>query len=88
MWPIIAGFVRTYAVYITWPIAAVVGFVGYNIESVVRKDKSQSWRLKSIQERRDERILEEMNVRDNTEVTSLKSKADIPKTILGRNETN
>lgn len=35
MWPIIFQFARANAVYITAPIAAIVGFVGYNIENLV-----------------------------------------------------
>lgn len=35
MWPIIFNLIRTNAVYITAPIAAVVGVIGYNIENLI-----------------------------------------------------
>lgn len=35
MWPLIMQFVRTNAVYITLPVAAVIGFIGYNVENLV-----------------------------------------------------
>ncbi|ESO83574.1 hypothetical protein LOTGIDRAFT_222639 [Lottia gigantea] len=87
MWPIIMAFARSYAVYIAWPVAAVVGFVGYNFESVIRKDKNTPWKVKSIQEERDERILKDVSNKDCTEVDSLKEKRFVPKTILGRNDS-
>lgn len=33
MWPIVMALIKRNAVYITLPIAGVVGFIGYNIES-------------------------------------------------------
>lgn len=35
MWPILMGLIRRNAVYVTLPIAAVVGFIGYKIENLV-----------------------------------------------------
>lgn len=35
MWPLILQFVRANAVYITLPVAAVVGVIGYNIENLI-----------------------------------------------------
>lgn len=35
MWPIILAILRRNAVYITLPIAGVVGFIGYNLESMI-----------------------------------------------------
>lgn len=35
MWPIIMQLMRTNAVYITLPLAAVVGFIGYNVENLI-----------------------------------------------------
>ena len=86
MWPVIYGFVRTYAVYITFPVAVVVGVVGYNVEGYLRKDKQQKYKKKSIREERDEREWEDMQKTDITDVQTLKSKVDIPKTILSRND--
>lgn len=35
MWPIIMQFMRSNAAYITLPVAAVVGVIGYNLESLL-----------------------------------------------------
>lgn len=35
MWPVVMALLRRNAVYITLPVAAVVGFIGYNLESVL-----------------------------------------------------
>lgn len=35
MWPVVMALLRRNAVYITLPVAAVVGFVGYNLESIL-----------------------------------------------------
>lgn len=35
MWPIIFQFLRTNAPYFTLPLAAVVGVIGYNLESLL-----------------------------------------------------
>uniref|UniRef100_A0A2C9JYU2 Small integral membrane protein 12 n=1 Tax=Biomphalaria glabrata TaxID=6526 RepID=A0A2C9JYU2_BIOGL len=86
MWNLIFSAARTYAPYITLPIAAVIGVVGYNIEWVLRKEKNTPFKAKSIQEERIERTLKELEMIDPTKIDSLKSKKDIPKTVLGRNE--
>lgn len=85
MWPIIFNFARVYAPYIVWPVSAIIGFVGYNFEAIVGRTQTPS-KTKSIQEERDERILEESKDHDVREVPSLKSKIDIPKTVLDRND--
>ncbi len=85
MWPIILGALRTYAPYVVWPIAAVVGAVGYNVEKRVRGDKQTPWR-QSVAEERDERLMEETKDRDPTDVDSLKDKKFVPKTIFERNK--
>jgi len=35
MWPIVMALLRRNAVYITLPIAGIVGFIGYNLESML-----------------------------------------------------
>lgn len=35
MWPFIMALLRRNAVYITLPFAGVVGFIGYNLESLL-----------------------------------------------------
>lgn len=87
MWPIILNAARLYAPYIVWPVAAVIGFVGYNFEKVVRGDMDTPSKLKSISEERDERMLQESQGKDVTAVESLKEKTFVPKTIFERNQT-
>uniref|UniRef100_A0A1I8PEU0 Small integral membrane protein 12-A n=1 Tax=Stomoxys calcitrans TaxID=35570 RepID=A0A1I8PEU0_STOCA len=58
MWPIIMAILRRNAVYITLPIAGVVGFIGYNLESLL-SDKYTPY-SKSIQENRAERLTEDL----------------------------
>ncbi|KAM5181252.1 small integral membrane protein 12 isoform 1-T2 [Mantella aurantiaca] len=85
MWPLIMAAARTYAPYITFPVALVVGAVGYHLEWFVRgtpKTKEEP----SILEKREERILLEAAGRDLTQVTSLKEKIEFtPKAALNRN---
>ncbi|XP_017049343.1 small integral membrane protein 12-A [Drosophila ficusphila] len=57
MWPIIMALLRRNAVYITLPIAGVVGFIGYNLESML-SDKYTPY-SPSIQELRAKRLTEE-----------------------------
>lgn len=35
MWPLILAVLRRNAVFITLPFAGVIGFIGYNIESLI-----------------------------------------------------
>lgn len=75
---------RTYAPYITFPVAAVIGFVGYHIEGLI-SDRQTPSRSKSIEEEREERRLIDTIEKDSTQVDSLKERKFIPKTILDRN---
>lgn len=86
MWNIIFNAARIYAPYITLPFAAVVGVIGYNLEWTLRKERNTPYKASSTQEDRNERTLREIELVDPTHVESLKSKKDIPKTVLGRNE--
>lgn len=86
MWPVIATVARTYAPYITFPFALVVGAVGYHLEWFVRGTPQQTTEEKSILEQREERILQEAAGRDLTQVTSLNEKLEFtPKAVLNRN---
>jgi len=67
-------------------LALSVGFVGYNVEWMIRKEKNTPWRVNSTMVDRDERKLKEASEGDPTQVNSLKSKKDHPTTILGRND--
>ena len=84
MWPIILNAVRVYAPYVVWPVAAVVGFIGYNIETGIRGQAGLQTPAKdhSIIDEREERYLRENREKDFTEVESLKDRKFIPKTIF------
>ncbi|XP_029427577.1 small integral membrane protein 12-like [Rhinatrema bivittatum] len=86
MWPVIWTAVRTYAPYITFPVAFVVGAVGYHLEWFIRGEQPQAVEEKSIVEQREERKLKELMGKDLTQVTSLKEKLEFtPKAVLNRN---
>ncbi|XP_043645078.1 small integral membrane protein 12-A [Drosophila teissieri] len=70
MWPIVMALVRRNAVYITLPIAGVVGFIGYNIESWI-SDKYTPY-SPSIQELRAKRLTEESLNTDAANVEKLR----------------
>ncbi|XP_013102037.2 small integral membrane protein 12-A [Stomoxys calcitrans] len=73
MWPIIMAILRRNAVYITLPIAGVVGFIGYNLESLL-SDKYTPY-SKSIQENRAERLTEDLA--NATQVEKLRLKENV-----------
>lgn len=83
MWPVILAGLRTYAPYVTLPIAAVIGAIGFGVERAIRGGEEQPYR-NSIKEERDERLLEKTAEEDCTQVESLKQKSFIPRTVLDR----
>jgi hypothetical protein len=83
MLPVIFTFLRTYAPYITLPVAAVVGFIGYNLESIL-SDKYTPYQ-KSIEEKRKDRLMEENLTKDVTEIDSLKERKFVPRSVFERN---
>ncbi|EPQ09181.1 hypothetical protein D623_10028867 [Myotis brandtii] len=87
MWPVFWTVVRTYAPYVTFPVAFVVGAVGYHLEWFIRgKDPQPVEEEKSISERREDRKLDELLGKDHTQVLSLKDKLEFaPKAVLNRN---
>ncbi|XP_028675180.1 small integral membrane protein 12 [Erpetoichthys calabaricus] len=86
MWPVIWTAVRTYAPYVTFPVALVVGTVGYHLEWFIRGSPSLPKEEKSISELREDRRLEELNGSDVTQVRSLKDKLEFaPRAVLNRN---
>ncbi|XP_063522228.1 small integral membrane protein 12 isoform X3 [Pongo pygmaeus] len=87
MWPVFWTVVRTYAPYVTFPVAFVVGAVGYHLEWFIRgKDPQPVEEEKSISERREDRKLDELLGKDHTQVVSLKDKLEFaPKAVLNRN---
>lgn len=73
-----------YLYYFSLPIGMAVGAVGvYTIE---KYSKETPYKEKTIQEERDERKLKELDEHDATDVAKLRSKTDIPKTVLDRND--
>ncbi|XP_046382747.1 small integral membrane protein 12-A [Ischnura elegans] len=84
MLPVLFNFLRIYAPYITLPVAAVIGFVGYQLESRL-SDRYTPVEPGSIEERREERLLKEDLGKDLTNVDSLKDKKFVPKTVFERN---
>ncbi|CAI9584482.1 unnamed protein product [Staurois parvus] len=86
MWPLIFTALRTYAPYITFPVALVAGAVGYHLEWFIRGTPQKITEEQSIVEKREERVLQEAAGRDLTQITSLKEKKEFtPKAVLNRN---
>ncbi|XP_068603494.1 small integral membrane protein 12 [Brachionichthys hirsutus] len=85
MWPVVWTAVRAYAPYVTFPVAFVVGAVGYHLEWFVRETPKLR-EEKGILELREERKLQEQLGMDSTRVLSLKEKLEFtPKAALNRN---
>ena len=84
MWNVVLAALRPYVYYISVPVGIVVGTVGvYTIEQY---RKETPYKERTIQEERDERKLRELEGHDAADVAQLKSKIDIPKTVLDRND--
>lgn len=84
MWNVILAAARTYAPIITLPIAIVVGFIGYNAESIL-STKTTPHREKTVLEEREERKLRELEGATDTE-SSQRYTTGIPETVLNRNQ--
>ena len=87
MWPWLMAATRAYAPYIVLPFAALVGAIGYTIESTV-SDKYTPW-SESVSQRREERLLREQVSEDQREVgkASLNNPEFVPKNIFQKNVT-
>ncbi|KAH8280402.1 hypothetical protein KR018_006553 [Drosophila ironensis] len=70
MWPLVMAILRRNAVYITLPIAGVVGFIGYNLEGLL-SDKYTPY-SPSIQELRAKRLSEECLATNAADVEKLR----------------
>ncbi|XP_059056490.1 small integral membrane protein 12 [Achroia grisella] len=79
MWPIIMQFLRSNAPFITLPVAAIVGIIGYNLESLL-SDRYTPYN-KAVQDQRLERLTDEELLSDPTNVQKLKYKEN----VLGKN---
>ncbi|NXU60001.1 SIM12 protein, partial [Turnix velox] len=88
MWSVLWAAVRSKAPYVTFPVAFVVGLVGYNLEWLLRGQPSPPApeEERSISEQREERKLQEIAGKDLTKVVSLKDKLEFaPRAVLNRN---
>ncbi|EDW61317.2 small integral membrane protein 12-A [Drosophila novamexicana] len=79
MWPVIMALLRRNAVYITLPVAAVVGFIGYNLENLM-SDKYTPY-SPSIQEVRSQRQTDESLIENAGNVEKL----HLTSSVLERN---
>lgn len=86
MWPLIWAAARSYAPYLTLPAAAVIGFVGYNIESIFRKPIKEEDARPSVEVQRDQRMLKEMLNTSTIEPAPLSQKEFVPKTCFNNND--
>ncbi|CAN8008782.1 unnamed protein product [Ixodes pacificus] len=83
--PALLAALRVYAPYVTFPVALVVGIIGYNLESIV-SDRHTPHKKQSVGEERNERLLRELDGRDDvTRVERLGDKKWVPNTVLERN---
>ena len=82
MWPALMVAMRTYAPYVVFPFACIVGVIGYTIEGRV-SDKYTPWQ-ESVIKRREKRQLEEQ-----TETgSSLENPAEfVPKNVFQKNQS-
>lgn len=88
MWSVLWTAVRTHAPYVTFPVAFVVGAVGYHLEWFIRgpSPPPAEEEEKSMSERREDRKLQEIAGKDLTKVVSLKEKLEFaPRAVLNRN---
>lgn len=81
MIPLLVRFVTRYVPMITVPAAAVIGVIGYNIESLI-SDKYTPFQ-ESIQEKRLERLAKDPE--DLVHVESLKEKKFVPSSVFEKN---
>lgn len=79
--PLLTNFVRNNPRAVILPIAIVVGFVGVNVEGLIRSP-AESTKPKSLIEERADRNLDTLEVDDPTRVATLKEKAFVTKSTL------
>jgi hypothetical protein len=81
MFQILVRIVGRYAPIVTLPVAVVLGFIGYTIESNI-SSRHTTQKEKSINEERLERLLNENNETDNKYIDNRK----FGKTIFYKND--
>jgi len=79
--PILTNFVRKNPRFVILPIAIVVGFVGVNVEGLLRSP-AENTKSKSLIEERADRNLDTLEADDPTKVATLKEKAFVTKSTL------
>ena len=84
MWPIIINFLRVNAPFITLPFAAIIGVIGYNVERMI-SDRTTPFNKSSIEEQREDRLLNNLEKSDAKEIDTLKEKKFVPRTIFEKN---
>ena len=75
---------RTYAPYIVFPAAVVIGATGYMIESSI-SDRSTPSQTTSIEEERSNRLVRDLNTKDPSKIESLKEHSYVPRGVLTKN---
>ncbi|XP_065571289.1 small integral membrane protein 12-A-like [Artemia franciscana] len=83
MIPAVWAVLRSYAPALMLPVAALVGLIGYSIESRV-SDRYTPYK-DSIGEAREERQLEEVLSKEGSLVESIKEKKFVPKSVFEKN---
>lgn len=86
MWPAIIAGMRVYGPYAVFPISVVVGFIGYNAETLFG-NRSQPYRESSIAEDRDIRLLTGLADKDVTDVDLLKANRFVPNSVFEKNQS-
>ena len=84
MWPVILTAARSYAPYLVFPAAVIIGTVGYLIETNVADKDRGKVQAPSTLEARGDRQLDTLAA-DPTHVSSLRERKDIPRSVLDRN---
>lgn len=85
MLPYIFMVLRTYAPYVMFPVAVVIGTIGYNIESIM-SDKSTPSQITSIEQERNNRMVQDIEKeKDPSKIDSLKDHSYTPKGVLTKN---
>lgn len=77
---------RIYAPAVTFPFAAFIGYIGYNIENSFVKIKNPPYHP-SVLERREQRLEHDLNISFmlNDDNLKLKEKKFMPETIFEKN---
>ena len=84
MLPIIWTFVRAYAPVIMLPVTITIGTIGYKLEWFAKKGIDQAKDKPSVSSQREDRLLNEMLISDQTE--NLPSKNKPGRTIFDKNK--